>query len=348
MTRFTDEFLTVFHNFVSRGVFDKYFFIHGGGLAVENALKISFDWKRHINEKRGYRVDPETLKVMALEDGFHGITGYGLSLSTNSLKCSGYPKFDWPKFRVPFVHFPSDEVDHSAVRNAEDQALENIRGYIKRTGKQFIASMIIELVQGGGGDNHLGKGLVKALLDICEENDILLIVDECQTGFGVSGRLWCFEHYQVRPHLITFGKKAQVCGVGIGSHIPDVDEVLNVPGRMSPTWNGDITDYIRCKYIIKAYEEHDLIGNAERMGRYLISSLEQMQKFINVRGRGHLIAFDIENSKDRDRYDALCFEKGLFLLPMRDTTLRMRPNMALTQDEADHALNILDEINRSF
>jgi L-lysine 6-transaminase len=348
LTNFIDEFVTDFHNYVNSDIFNKYFFIHGGGLAVENALKIAFDWKRYINNKTGFKVDSNEMQVIALEDAFHGITGYGLSLSANQLKCSHFPKFNWPKFKAPYKKFPHVEKNKLSFLEEQNQALKKIEDYINQCGKQYIASIIIELVQGGGGDNHLGEYYVRGLKDICRQNDILLIIDEVQTGFGVTGKLWCYEHYNIEPDLIAFGKKAQISGVCIGKNIPNIEDVINVPGRISPTWNGDITDYVRCKYIIKAYNENNLIENASKLGKYIVLSLEQMKTFLNVRGRGFLIAFDFENSDDRDRYDQLCFEEGLFLLPMSDVTLRMRPNMALTKDEADHALEIIERVNNQM
>jgi len=348
LTRFIDEFVPDFNDFVNSDIFNKYFFIHGGGLAVENALKIAFDWKRYINHKTGFKIDGNDMEVIALEDAFHGITGYGLSLSANQLKGSDFPKFNWPKFKAPYIRFPFSEMEKAEFQNEQSLALNKIEAYIEKKGKQYIASIIIELIQGGGGDNHLGKNYVKGLKNICEKNDILLIFDEVQTGFGVSGKLWCFEHYNVEPHLLTFGKKAQISGVCIGKNIPDIEDVINVPGRLSPTWNGDITDFVRCKYVMKAYKEYNLIDNAAELGKYIVSSLMSMNKFSNVRNRGFLIAFDFENSDDRDRYDQLCFKQGLFLLPMQEKTLRMRPNMALSKDEADHALSIISEVNNDF
>ena len=252
LTNFTDQFVIEFNDYVNCGIFNKYFFIHGGALAVENALKISFDWKRFNNDKTKVKINENDMEVIALENGFHGITGYGLSISSNQVKCSYFPKFNWPKFKAPYVSYPIKEKDKKEFEKEQNTALNEIEAYISKKGKQYIASIIIELVQGGGGDNHLGKTYVTGLKNICKSNDILLIIDEIQTGFGVTGKLWCYEHYGVEPDIITFGKKSQISGVCIGKKIPDIGEVLNVPGRLSPTWNGDITDYIRCKYVIKS------------------------------------------------------------------------------------------------
>jgi len=345
-TDYFDRFVEEFHNYVNDKIFNKYFFIHGGGLAVENALKIAFDWKRYVNEQSGIKVEGNDLKIIALEEGFHGVTGYGLSLSSNELKGSHFPKFDWPKFKAPYMRFPYNENDKEEFIVEQKNALSSIEEHIEQRGKQYFAAIIIELIQGGGGDRHLGKYFVQGLKDICDKYNILLIFDEVQTGFGSTGKLWCYEHYGVTPHILTFGKKAQISGVCIGGHIPEIENVTNVPGRLSPTWNGDITDYIRCKYIMKAFKDDYLIENAAELGQYIISELNKMNKFSNVRGRGFLIAFDFESPKMRDKYDDLCFQEGLFLLAMKDKTLRMRPNMALTKKEADHALDIMHKVNR--
>ena len=348
LTDLVDEFVTDFHNDVNGGIFYKYFFIHGGGLAVENALKISFDWKRHINKVNNCSVDSNQFEVISIENAFHGITGYSLSLSDNQLKCSNYPKFNWPKFKAPFVKYPQTQKNKKDFHNEQMAALEKIEKYIKKRGKEYISSIIVELIQGGGGDNHLGKEYIKGLENICKKNNILLIIDEIQTGFGATGKFWCYEHFNVAPDLIAFGKKAQICGVCINKNILDIESVINVPGRISPTWNGDISDYIRCKYVMKAYNENGLIENAHKLGKYIVSSLEKMKKFSNVRGRGFLIAFNFENSKIRDKFDQLCFEEGLFLLPMGEDRVRMRPNMALTKEEADHALEIINKVNKKI
>ena len=163
-------------------------------------------------------------------------------------------------------------------------------------------------------------GNVDGTQNICEKYDILLVFDEVQTGFGSTGKLWCYEHYGVTPHILTFGKKAQISGVCIGGHIPEIENVTSVPGRLSPTWNGDITDYIRCKYIMKAYVDNCLIENAARLGQYIVNGLINMNRFTNIRGRGFLISFDFESNKMRDKYDEMCFDNGLFLLAMKDKT----------------------------
>ena len=147
LTNFIDDFVKEFHDFTNSNHFHKYFFIHGGGLAVENALKISFDWKRHINEINGDSIECK-MESISLKNGFHGITGYGMSISTNNLKISDYPKLDWPKFDFPCSDCYKDGKCSTGYTSNEKSFLESIETYISSKGKEYIASIIIELVQG--------------------------------------------------------------------------------------------------------------------------------------------------------------------------------------------------------
>ena len=126
-----------------------------------------------------------------------------MSISTNNLKISDYPKLDWPKFDFPCSDCYKDGKCSTGYTSNEKSFLESIETYISSKGKEYIASIIIELVQGGGGDNHLSADYVHGLKRNLVRNDILFIIDEVQTELSVSGKLWCYEHYKVEPHLLT-------------------------------------------------------------------------------------------------------------------------------------------------
>ena len=341
MTKFLDEFISEFHNFVNSKIFHKYFFIHGGGLAVENAIKIAIDWKNFHNKKNKINIDPKKLEIISFKNGFHGVTGYTLNLSDNDVKVSGLPIIKWPKFEASVHNYEND-----SCSNVEKN-LGIIEKYLDRKDKKNkIAAIIIETIQGGGGDRHICKDFLNGLARILKKNKILFIDDEVQTGFGVTGKLWSFQkkYYNFTPDLLAFGKKSQISGVCINKNLEDIDSVINRPGRYPPTWNGDIIDYVRCRYIIKAYKDDKLIKNAENLGKYIVNSLSSLKKFKNVRGKGFLIAFDFENTKIRDNFYNEAFRKKLMVQPMQDKTIRIRPNMALKLKEADMALNIIDSI----
>ncbi|MEX0823614.1 MAG: aminotransferase class III-fold pyridoxal phosphate-dependent enzyme, partial [Balneolaceae bacterium] len=187
------------------------FFVSGGALAVENALKVAFDWKVQKNFEKGYR-NEKGHKVLHLDRAFHGRSGYTMSLTnTDPKKVKYFPKFDWPRIHNPAVTFPLTKENTDQVKQEEKQSLAQARQYLE-TYKDDIACILLEPIQGEGGDNHFRPEFHKALRSLADEYEVLLIHDEVQTGVGLTGKFWCHEHY-VKPDILAFGKKAQVCGI---------------------------------------------------------------------------------------------------------------------------------------
>jgi L-lysine 6-transaminase len=178
------------------------FFISGGGLAVENALKIAFDWKSRWNEAHG--IDPELgTKVLHLEKAFHGRTGYTMSLTnTDPKKVARFPKFDWPRIPSPSTNGNAD------VAAAERDAVAAARAAFEAN-PHDIACFIAEPIQGEGGDNHLRAEFLQAMQALCREFDALFIVDEVQTGVGLTGTMWAYQQLGLEPDVVAFGKKVQ-------------------------------------------------------------------------------------------------------------------------------------------
>ena len=348
MTKFLDEFILNFHEFVNAKIFNKYFFIHGGGLAVENSLKIAFDWKHDLNTNKGIKIKTNDLEIISFKNAFHGVTGYTLNLSDNPTKVNNLPLFKWAKFEANIMNFDSNICTScfcEKSKNKRNTNIENLENYILKKSSSKIAAVIIETVQGGGGDKHMCDNFLISLANLLKKHNILLLIDEVQTGFGVTGKLWSFQHSKIIPDILIFGKKSQISGICINKKIPNIANVINKPGRYPPTWNGDIIDYIRCNYIIQAYKDFNLIDNANKMGAYIVNNLRKMKKFNNVRGKGFLIAFDFENQIIRDSFFEKSFKKGLLMQSMQDNTIRIRPNMAIKKNEVDTALDIITNIN---
>ena len=179
------EFVQTFKRVAQPDYLPLTFFIEGGGLAVENALKAAFDWKRRKNLAKGSSAKGE--KVIHFKQCFHGRTGYTMSLtdSPDKRKTMYFPKFDWPRITNPKITFPLvDNIDH--VIELENQAINEIKDAISDN-PDNIASIIIEPIQGEGGDNHFRCEFMQSLRQIADENDIILIYDEVQTGVGVTG-----------------------------------------------------------------------------------------------------------------------------------------------------------------
>src|SRR5206468_9938370 len=153
-----------------------------------------------------------------------------------------------------------------------------------------IAALIIEPIQGEGGDNHFRGEWLRTLRAICDEHDLLLIFDEVQSGAGTTGRNWCCEHFEVYPDMLAFGKKAQVCGVMAGPRLDEVPEnCFRLPSRISSTWGGNFTDYVRSTHYLRIIEEEKLVRNARDKGEYFSKGLEKLAQksavISAVRGR---------------------------------------------------------------
>ncbi len=191
------------------------FFIEGGALAVENALKAAFDWKVQRNQAAGEARELGT-KIVHFRQAFHGRSGYTLSLTnTDPTKTRNFPKFDWPRIDNPKLRFPLDEEVEREVAETEARSLAQVDEAFERHGED-VAAIIIEPIQGEGGDNHFRGEFLRSLQQIARERGCLFILDEVQTGVGLTGRMWAHEHFDLEPDLIAFGKKSQVCGVLAG------------------------------------------------------------------------------------------------------------------------------------
>src|SRR5207245_8546673 len=132
-----------------------------------------------------------------------------------------------------------------------------------------------------------------------------LIFDEVQSGMGITGKNWCCEHFGVRPDLLAFGKKAQACGVMAGPRLDEVkDNCFRLPSRISSTWGGNFTDFVRSTHYLRIIEEEKLVENAKLKGEYFLSELQGLARrhpiLAAVRARGSMGAFDRRAAARRD------------------------------------------------
>lgn len=325
------------------------FFISGGALAVENALKVSMDWKVRLNYERGYTKETGH-EVIHFRNAFHGRSGYTLSL-TNTFdprKYQYFPRFDWPRVDTPKLTFPVTDEVLRRVQEEEKESLDQIGEAIEEKG-DHICSLIIEPIQGEGGDTHFRPEFMKALRSICDQNDILLIYDEIQTGMGLTGKMWAYEHYDAPPDIIVFGKKSQVCGIISNDRVDTVhNNCFNESSRINSTWGGSLVDMVRARRVLEIIEDEDLVGNAARVGDLLMGRLQELGEehpFIsNIRGRGLMCAFDLESPEKRDAVVNASMKKGLLILKCGGRSIRFRPPLNVSQDEVDRAMDILEKV----
>lgn len=314
------------------------FFVEGGALAVENALKVAFDWKVRKNIAAGRclaTAEPDLgTAVIHFENAFHGRSGYTLSLTngTSPVKTMYFPKFDWPRVPVPGCRFP---VDTAKVEEAEAESVAAIEAaFAKRP--HDVAAIIVEPIQGEGGDVHLRPEFLAKLRTLCDQHEALLIFDEVQTGLGLTGRWWAFEGLGVAPDVFSFGKKTQVCGIAAGPRVDEVDSCFSVSSRINSTWGGNLADMVRCTRYIEIIEAEDLVGNAARVGEAFGKALTRLAAnntlLANVRGRGLMRAFDLPDTGTRDGLLEALRKHKVLVLGAGARSVRFRP--VLDFDEA--------------
>ena len=347
------EFVETFSRYAIPEYLPYLFLIDGGALAVENALKAAFDWKVRKNFEKGY-TEEKGHKVIHFREAFHGRSGYTLSLTNTSdpRKYQYFPKFNWPRVLNPKITFPLEGENLAKVKEAEEVSLRQIRQAIAQD-PDDIAALIIEPIQGEGGDNHFRPEFFKALRQICDENEILLIFDEVQTGVGLTGRMWAHEHFDVKPDIMAFGKKTQVCGILAGRRLDEVKgHVFQESSRINSTWGGNLVDMVRFTRILEIIHEENLVENAARVGEYLLNGLLDMAKdtdgqMTNVRGRGLFIAFDLPTTELRNTFLEKALKNGLIILASGERSVRFRPPLNLSMEEAAKGLEIIRKTLRA-
>lgn len=326
------------------------FFVAGGGLAIENAIKVAMDWKVQKNFQKGH-VKEKGFKVLHFEKAFHGRTGYTLSLTNTSPdKTKWFAKFDWPRVSVPYIKFPYTDEGYEDLKKREALSIAQIRQAFLEF-KDDICAIIIEPIQSEGGDNHVRREFLEQVRSIANENDCFLIYDEVQTGVGLSGKFWTHEHFgeNARPDIIAFGKKMQVCGILVGNKVDEIEtNVFHVSSRINSTWGGNLVDMVRSSKILEIIEEDKLLDNATISGNYLQERLSNLSlkndKISNVRGRGLLTAFDFPSKEMRDRFISHGMKKNVMFLGCGEKSIRFRPALIIGKEHIDAGLDILEKI----
>ena len=339
MARFVETFARV----LGDPALPHLFFVDGGALAVENALKVAFDWKSRHNEARG--IDPALgTRVLHLRGAFHGRSGYTLSLTnTDPNKVARFPKFDWPRIDAPYLR-PGADMD--AI---EAESLRQARAAFEAH-PHDVACFIAEPIQGEGGDRHFRPQFFAAMRELCDEFDALLIADEVQTGCGITGTPWAYQQLGFIPDVVAFGKKTQVCGIMAGRRVDEVtDNVFNVSSRINSTWGGNLVDMVRSRRILEVVEADQLFAHAARLGAHLRSALDELAVEFpdvvhDVRGSGLMCAFSLPTTAQRDALLTALWERGVIMLGSGPDSVRFRPALTVTRAELDRAVAAVREV----
>jgi L-lysine 6-transaminase len=342
MARFVETFARV----LGDPALPHLFFVEGGALAVENALKVAFDWKSRWNGAHG--LDPALgTRVLHLREAFHGRSGYTMSLTnTDPVKIARYPRFDWPRIDNPYVR-----ADASAAEQDERErvALDQARAAFAAH-PHDIACAIVEPIQGEGGDHHFRPAFLAALQRICHAHDALFVVDEVQTGCGLTGTAWAHQQLGLAPDVVAFGKKTQVCGIMAGRRVDEVpDNVFAVSSRINSTWGGGLTDMVRARRILEVVEADALIPRAAVLGRRLLAMLrglaDRQPAVSDPRGRGLMCAVTLATPELRDRAVArLRTDERVIVLGCGTRSLRFRPALTVSETELAAGVAALDRV----
>jgi L-lysine 6-transaminase len=344
------EFVDTVARIAKPAYFHHLFFIEGGALGVENALKAAFDWKIRKNRAKGIKGEVGK-QIIHFKQCFHGRTGYTLSLTnTDPIKTDLFPKYSWPRVLNPKVTFPMTGESIAKVVADEQTSISQIKEAF-RANPNDIAAIILEPIQGEGGDNHFRPEFFTALRQLADENEAMLILDEVQTGVGMSGKMWAHQYF-VEPDMISFGKKMQVCGFMAGKRIDEIpDNVFRVSSRLNSTWGGNLTDMVRATRYLEIIEEDQLVENARVVGEHLLIRMQELAVAYphivsNARGLGLYAAFDVASADVRDKIRRSCFEAGLIILPSGERAIRFRPPLTVTSAEIDEGIAIIEKAIR--
>ena len=354
------QFVKTFGDVAVPKGFNHVFFIDYGTLAVENTFKVAMDWKvqKLLQQGKCCRGDAvkgrRGTKVIHFNDAFHGRSGYTLTVTNTQdpNKYKHFAQFDWPRVLNPKIYWPLED-NLGVVTWLERVAIKQIKEAIWDN-PDDICAIIIETIQGEGGDNHFRTEFFQQLREICDEEDILLIFDEVQCGMGITGKMWAFEHHApVKPDMFAFGKKAQICGLVAG---PRLDEVENncfkISSRINSTWGGTVVDMVRATRYLEIYEEDNILDYvANTAGPALLNGLKKLQEefprlISNARGKGLMCAYDFETSAMRDKALKLFWAKKMLVLPCGDVSIRFRPALNVPVADLEAGLAIAREVFR--
>nr|WP_239310023.1 MULTISPECIES: L-lysine 6-transaminase [unclassified Frankia] len=326
------------------------FFVEGGALAVENALKCAFDWKSRRNAQAGRSPSLGT-RVLHLRHAFHGRSGYTLSVTnTDSVKTDRFPVFDWPRIDTPVVTYPLEGTRLADLAAAEAGALAQAEAAFARH-PHDIACFLAEPIQGEGGDNHLRAEFLAAMERLCHVHEALFVLDEVQTGVGATGAAWAHQQLGLRPDVVAFGKKVQLGGVMAGRRVDEVpDNVFRVTGRINSTWGGGLVDMVRSRRMLEIMEADGLFARAGTLGRDLLAGLWELARgypslVTNPRGRGLLCAIDLPSPEIRNEVvRRLRTEEHVLVLPAGPRALRFRPALTVSATELSRGVAALERV----
>ena len=290
---------------------DKAFLVNSGAEAIENCIKLAM--RKQKKAKFG----------ISFQNSFHGRTLGALSY-THSKTIHKQNFFSLPNKTLPF----------------SEDAIDKLKKIIKQDSASSIAFVLMEAIQGEGGYNVAPEKLVKDVGKITKSYSIRFIIDEVQSGMGKTGKWWAHQHFNVTPDIMSSAKALQV-GAAITSKKFEVE-----PGSISSTWGGGhILDMAIGLKTIEIIKKKKLLNNINKMGNYLKKDLNDLN-LENVRGKGLMLAFDLQNKNIRNNFVIESLKHGLVLLGCGEHSIRVIPPYIVSKKEIDQSLEIVEAANK--
>jgi len=300
---------------------DRVFFCNSGAESNEAAIKLA---KRYSNEKYG----PDRNTIITMKGSFHGRTMATLSATGQDKIKEGFnPLLDG------FIFVPFNDID-SLEQKIDDS----------------VCAVMLEPVQGEGGVVCPDKGYLKAVREVCDSKDLLLIFDEVQVGMGRTGKLFAYENFDIVPDIMTLAK-ALGNGLPIGAMLAK-EKLASAfgPGSHATTFGGTPLVTAVAEAVVKSLIEDGLLQHCYETGEYFRKELDKLKEkydFIKeVRGYGLIIGMEL--SEPGAEIVTLCMEKGFFINCAQNNVLRFIPPLTVSREEVDLLINCLNDIFRKM
>lgn len=297
----------------------KVFFTNSGTEAVEGAIKIARKYAYNKDGKNDH-------EIIAMNHSFHGRSMGALSVTGNE----AYQK----AFR-PLI---------GGVKFAEYNDLKSVEALVN----EKTCGIILETVQGEGGIYPAKEEFIRGIKKICDEKDILLILDEIQCGMGRTGEMFAYKKYNILPDVLT-SAKALGCGVPVGAFITGekVSEVL-VPGDHGTTYGGNPLVCAAVSKVFDIFHEKDVLSNVKEMGEYLSKKLDDIVLNYNLaverRGVGLMQGIEFDSQFPVGNIISKAMEKGLIIISAGGNVIRFVPPLVITKEDIDSMIVILKEV----
>lgn len=332
-----------------------------GSCSNENAYKAVFI--SHVAKERDGRAPTEEelhsckynrvpgspkLSLLSFDGAFHGRTFGALSTThSKAIHKLDVPSFDWPIAYFPQYKYPLEDFE-SDNRKEDDKSLAHVEELFHeyRTKGLPVAGLIVEPIQAEGGDRHASDDFFRRLLELANQNNVLFICDEVQTGCGPTGRFWAHQHWGAErsPDMVTFSKKMLTGGYFYKGHVRPQESY-----RIFNTWVGDPTKLLLVQEVLKVVNSEELLKNVTETGSYMMKGLKEIGRryphsFFNIRGRGTFCAVDLPTEADRNKFVTAMHLKGVHCGGCGNNSFRIRPALTFQKKHADIMLDRVERV----